>query len=174
MLVGLVSSGTVQTQQEGFSVPRLEEGYIRSDRHTYSVNQFGHIWLESHIYHLQHSCGKVIFSQASVILSTLGCLPQCMLRYTPLLGRHPRPLPGGHPPTRQTPPARHTPLPLPGTHPLPGRHPPAKQIPPLWMVCILLECILVTKDLWILTLSAKHGAKWCQLRTGAIGINGAW
>ena len=45
----------------------------------------------------QRSWGKVIFSQASVILSTWGGLPQCMLGYHPRPGsRHPR---TRHPPT---------------------------------------------------------------------------
>ena len=50
-------------------------------------------------YGLQHSCGKVMFSQASVILFTRrgGCIPactgqtppaQCMLGYTPLCPVH--------------------------------------------------------------------------------------
>ena len=39
--------------------------------------------LDVHSYRPQRSGGKVIFSQASVILSTAGCLPQCMLGYTP-------------------------------------------------------------------------------------------
>ena len=38
-----------------------------------------------HFYRPQQSCGKVIFSQASVSHSVHGgwCLPQCMLGYTP-------------------------------------------------------------------------------------------
>ena len=51
----------------------------------------------------QRSWGKVIFSQASVILLTGGGLPQCMLGYHP-----PPPPPPPHPPSRhpreQTPP----------------------------------------------------------------------
>ena len=46
------------------------------------------------------SCGKVMFSQASVILSTEGVVSG---RHTPLLGRHPRadtPLPAQAPPSQ--------------------------------------------------------------------------
>ena len=61
-------------------------------------------------YHPQHSCGKVMFSQASVILSTGGCLTdppgQTSPREDTPLGRHP---PGKTPPRQK--------------HPL-GRHPP--------------------------------------------------
>ena len=72
-----------------------------------------------YIYRPQRKCGKVIFSQACVKNSVRGgCLPQCMLGYTP---------PGRHPPDRHPPECRHTPL---------GRHPPRT-------VRILLECILV-------------------------------
>ena len=34
-------------------------------------------------YHLQRSCDKVIFSQVGVKNSVRGCLPQCMVGYTP-------------------------------------------------------------------------------------------
>ena len=47
---------------------------------------------QSHCYHPQRSCGKVIFSQASVILSTGGCLPAIPWADTPLAGRQHRPL----------------------------------------------------------------------------------
>ena len=70
-------------------------------------------------YRPQRSWGKVMFSQACVILFTGGCLPQCMLGYhTPPRSRHP---PGAdtpqsrhtawsrHPPQEQTPPGEHTP-----------------------------------------------------------------
>ena len=41
-------------------------------------------------YRLQRSWGKVMFLHLSVILFTGGCLPKCMLGYTPLPpGRHP-------------------------------------------------------------------------------------
>ena len=53
-----------------------------------------------YIYRPQRSCGKVIFSQACVKNSVLGgCLPQCMLGYTPP-GRH---TPGQTPPWADTP-----------------------------------------------------------------------
>ena len=80
-----------------------------------------------HLYHPQWSCGKVMFLHLSVILSTWGCLPQCMLGYIPS-GRHP---PGRHPPG-QTPPTWQTP-PL-GRHPLRSLQ---------RTVRIPLECILV-------------------------------
>ena len=57
-------------------------------------------------YRPQRSWAKVMFLQASVILLTGGCLPQCMLGYTPLgadttpQGRHP---PGADTPPKQTP-----------------------------------------------------------------------
>ena len=62
----------------------------------------------SHNYRPQRSWAKVMFLQASVILLTGGCLPQCMLRYTPPRSRHP---PWEQiPPWEQTPPrSRHTP-----------------------------------------------------------------
>ena len=69
-------------------------------------------------YRPQRSCGKLMFLHLSIILSGGGCLPPCMLGYTPswvdtpLLAETPwaplgRPLP--------TPPWANTPL---------GRHPP--------------------------------------------------
>ena len=94
---------------------------------------------------------KVIFSRVCVKNSVGGgCLPQCMLGYTPLgrhlLDRHPNP-PGRHPLGR--PPGQTTPWADP-----PGRHPsgrpPQADIPPastqllMQMAHILLECILVT------------------------------
>ena len=74
----------------------------------------------SHFYRPQRSCGKVMFSQASVILFTGVCVWQT-------------------PPWADTPP--------PGRQPL-GRHLPADTPPPSrrllqWTVRILLECILV-------------------------------
>ena len=57
-------------------------------------------------YRLQRSWAKVMFLQASVILLTGGCLPQCMLGYTPPRSRHP---PGADTTPKQTPPrSRHT------------------------------------------------------------------
>ena len=69
-------------------------------------------------YRLQRSRGRVMFSQASVILSMGGrCLPDIPL------GRHP---PAGRqtPPDRQTPPGRQTPPPPQQTAiAVDGRHP---------------------------------------------------
>ena len=62
---------------------------------------------QCHYYRLQRSWGKVMFSQASVILLTAGCLPQCMLGYTPPGNRHPLGAdtpPGADTPLEQTPP----------------------------------------------------------------------
>ena len=60
-------------------------------------------------YRPQRSCGKVMFLDLTVILSTGGCVSHCMLGYTPTLGReadHLDRLPlGRHPNPRQTPPA---------------------------------------------------------------------
>ena len=70
-------------------------------------------------YRPQRSWGKVMFSQACVILFTGECLPQCMLGY--------------HPPGADTPQSRHIPLeqtPPPGSRHPPCRHPPRADIPP--------------------------------------------
>ena len=70
-------------------------------------------------YRPQRSWGKVMFSQASVILLTGGCLPQCMLGYTPLEQTH-------HSPWEQTPPPH-----PPGSRlPPRSRHPPDQTPPP--------------------------------------------
>ena len=93
-------------------------------------------------YRAQRSWAKVMFLQASVILLTGGCLPQCMLGYPPPRSRHP---PGPDiPPWSRPPQTRHPPrpdTPQDQTTPPPGsrlRHTvnerPAR---------ILLECILV-------------------------------
>ena len=68
-----------------------------------------------HFYRPQRSWGKVIFSQASVVLLTGGGLPQCMLGY--------------HPPGADIPQSRH---PLPRNRPLPprSRQPPGADDPP--------------------------------------------
>ena len=63
-------------------------------------------------YRPQRSCGKVIFSQVSVILSTGGCLSQCMLGYTSPWaytpeGRTPRQTTPRQTPPGQTPLSRH-------------------------------------------------------------------
>ena len=95
-----------------------------------------------------------MFLQASVILSTGGDLPQCMLEYH----NHPppradpprsRPLGSRHPPEQITSPgSRHPPRPDPPR----SRHPPGADTPlgsrcqhtvNEWPVHILLECILV-------------------------------
>ena len=118
-------------------------------------------------YRPQRSCEGHVFT--GVCLSTGGCLPQCMLRYTPPQSRHPpeqTPLPPGgrHCPPEQT----HTPgadTPLQSRHPPQSRHPspqeqtpspradtplgadthpPPKIRPLLRTVRILLECILVS------------------------------
>ena len=79
---------------------------------------------------------KVMFLLVSVILSTGGCLPQCMLGYHPLGADIPQ---SRHPP-EQTPPWEQTPPPgadTPGTdtpqsrhHPLRSRHPSEQRDPP--------------------------------------------
>ena len=84
-----------------------------------------------HIYRPQRSWAKVMFLQASVILSTGGCLPQCMLGYhhTPPEQTPPRetPPPRNSHPLEQTPPRADTP---PGSRHTPrSRHPP-EQTPP--------------------------------------------
>ena len=92
------------------------------------------------LYHPQRSWGKVMFSQACVILFTGGCLPQCMLGYhTPRAdtawSRHPlgadTPM-GADTPLEQTPPRADTPQ---SRHPPVGRPPRADTPPeqtPLW------------------------------------------
>ena len=67
----------------------------------------------TYYYRPQRSCGKVMFLHLSVILSMGGgCLPQCMLGYTP----------PANPSWADTPQADNT-------HTPPGRHPPG-QTPP--------------------------------------------
>ena len=78
-----------------------------------------------HIYHPQHSCGKLMFLHLSVTLSTF-CPPQA----DNPLGQIPLPL-GRHPPG-QTPPGRN-----------PLGNPPHPKWPPKQILYILLECILV-------------------------------
>ena len=99
-----------------------------------------------------------IFTGVCLSTGAEGCLPQCMLGYTPRTrppgSRHPPEQ--THTPREQTPPSpgsdlpgsRHSP-----TRPLRSRHPPKQQTPPPGSrlqhtvnerpVRILLECILV-------------------------------
>ena len=89
-------------------------------------------------YHPQQSWGKVMFSQACVILFMGGCLPQCTLGYhhipkkTPPRSTHP---PGSRPPRstlgyhhipEKTPSQEHTPP----WEQTPQEHTPRKQTPP--------------------------------------------
>ena len=69
------------------------------------------------LYRPQQSWAKVMFLQASVILSTGGCLPQCMLEYTTPEQTHP---------PEQTPPRADTPW---EQTPPRSRH-PREQTPP--------------------------------------------
>ena len=71
------------------------------------LSSFSNHFKTAYFYRPQRSCGKVIFSQASVSHSVHrrgGCLPQCMLGYTPcrytLWQVH---LHAGTPPGRYTP-----------------------------------------------------------------------
>ena len=86
----------------------------------------------------KRSCGKVMFSQACVKNSVhrRGCLPKCLLGYTPWAdtppradtpwadpqGRHPpgQIPPGRHPPQQTSPPSRHPPGQNPTPHPEDG------------------------------------------------------
>ena len=114
---------------------------------------------ESAFYRLQRSWAKVMFLQASVILSTGGGLPQCMLGYhhhpPPPGADTPRSTPPGtrHPPWEQTLRSRHPPG---SRNPSRSRHPPGADTHPPpppgsrlrdtvneLPVRILLECILV-------------------------------
>ena len=109
-----------------------------------SVQLFFHFDADfgKYYYRAQRSWAKVMFLQASVILLTGGCLPQCMLGYPLPRSRHPPR--ARHPPLEQTPQTRHPPDQTPPRTrqpPPPGsrlRHTvnerPAR---------ILLECILV-------------------------------
>ena len=83
------------------------------------------------LYHLQHSCGKVMFLHLSVSHSVhRGCLADTPPRQTPQADSL------GQTPPRQTPSGRH-PLGRP-----PGQTPPQRR-PLQRTVGILLECILV-------------------------------
>ena len=88
-----------------------------------------------HAYYLpQRSWAKVMFLQASVILSTRGGLPQCMLGY--------------HSPQEQTPPPLGADTPWDQTHPGTRLSPPPgsrrQHMVNERPVRILLECILVS------------------------------
>ena len=89
-------------------------------------------------YRPQRSWAKVMFLQASVILSTGGCLPQCMLDQMPLRAD---PLGADTPPGLDTPPPPGADTPPEQSPPSPGsRHQHTVNERP---VRILLECILV-------------------------------
>ena len=97
-------------------------------------------------YRPQRSWAKVMFLQASVILSRGGGLPQCMLGYHPLgadtpRSRHPPPDQTPLPPGADTPPEQTQAPPPDQTPPSPGsrRQHTVNERP----VRILLECILV-------------------------------
>ena len=108
-----------------------------------------------------------MFLQVSVILLTGGCLPQCMLGYTPWeqtptpradtptradTPRNRQP-PNRHPPGADTPQSRHSLEQTPPEQTPPGADTPPEQTPPLhsmlgdtvnmWAVRILLQCNLV-------------------------------
>ena len=87
-------------------------------------------------YRSQRSWAKVMFLQASVILSTGGCLPQCMLGCQP-------PRPGRHPPDQADTPPDQADTPQTRQTPSPGsrRQHTVNERP----VRILLECILVLR-----------------------------
>ena len=96
----------------------------------------GSVRFKTYFYRPQRSCGKVMFSQASVILFTLGCVSQHALGQTPPCpvhaGIHPKAetswadTPGRHPhPPSDTPnPQADTPQ---GRQTSPGRHPPGQE-----------------------------------------------
>ena len=72
--------------------------------------------LSCYVYRLQRSWAKVMFLQASVILSTGGGLPQCMLEYHPPLPPGPDQTPPDQaPPPPSRPPQEQTPTPPSGS-----------------------------------------------------------
>ena len=115
-------------------------------------------------------CGKVIFSQVCVKNSVQGgCLPQCMLGYTP-----PGVTPLGEHPLGRPPPRADTPL---GSHPSPsacwethtpcavhaGKHPaPPFRQPLLRTVRILLECILVSYIFTKFSAKVLPSSRFCR------------
>ena len=99
----------------------------------------------SHIYLPQRSWGKVMFLQASVIVSTGGvCLSACWDALPPGTGRHPLPRSGRHPVGSGNPPQEQTPW---SRHPLGAGTPLAQSMLGDMVnaraVRILLECKLV-------------------------------
>ena len=73
--------------------------YYISAQHKIWCEYSKHFQSSTFYYRPQGSCGKLMFSQASVILSTGGCLPDTLPGRHPR-GRHPR---GRHPPWADTP-----------------------------------------------------------------------
>ena len=94
---------------------------------------FSSTGVQAHYYRPQRSCEGYVFTPVCDSVNTGGCLPKCMLGYTPPRSRHP--------PSRQTPLEADTP---PGSRhtPLKADTPPRRR-PLLRTVRILLECILV-------------------------------
>ena len=120
----------------------MEGGVSTSSQFACIHSMFAH-----YFYRTQTKFVKVMFSHLFVILFTVGgggCLPQCMLGYTPiLLSRHP---PEQTPPSlgsRHTPPAQCT-----------LRNTGNKRT-----VCILLECILVIVELFKFQLELQKATK---------------
>ena len=126
-------------------------------------------------YRPQRSWAKVIFSQACVKNSVHGgggCLPQCMLGYTPppRPGTPSRPgTPPGPgtpsqeqtPPRDQAPPRDQTPLPR------PGRPPPGSRLQHTVNerpVRILLECILVNEMNFVSCHNLQNQTLWIRIR----------
>ena len=113
--------------------------YYTMKMFTFSYMNFVHELVhELFYYRPQRSWAKVMFLQASVILSTGECLPQCMLGYHPPGSGHPLGAdtpPGANTPRDQTSPGGRHPPPgadtPPGTrHPLPGADTPPGTTPP--------------------------------------------
>ena len=116
----------------------------------------------------QRSWGKVMFLHVSVILFTGGCLPQCMLGYSPRGDPSggdphedpPRKTPGGPPQEDRTPP-RKTEPPLEDTRKTPQEDTPLEQCMlgdtgNMRAVRILLECILVMSKFWYMRMKLSR------------------